>query len=213
MHDDDSSPSRSALLLLGPTGSGKSPLGDLLEMRGLDGRRCAHFDFGANLRSVDSTGALASTGKILADLSDTDRAVIRESLATGALLENEHFPIAASILLGFAESRQMTATDLLILNGLPRHVGQAHDLDQYVDVTHLIVLDSSAKVIQQRIRRNSGGDRGERIDDDTSLVERKLVTFRERTAPLIDHYAALGARVQRLDVGIETVAQDLLALL
>ncbi|MCX7427258.1 MAG: hypothetical protein NTW96_16720 [Planctomycetia bacterium] len=41
-----------AMLLLGPTGSGKTPLGDLLERRGLGGRRCVHFDFGAHLRRI-----------------------------------------------------------------------------------------------------------------------------------------------------------------
>ena len=39
-----------AILLLGPTGSGKSPLGDELEANGLNGRRCLHFDFGRRLR-------------------------------------------------------------------------------------------------------------------------------------------------------------------
>jgi hypothetical protein len=41
-----------ALLLLGPTGAGKTPLGDWLEAHGLWGRPCHHFDFGANLRAV-----------------------------------------------------------------------------------------------------------------------------------------------------------------
>ncbi len=41
-----------AILLLGPTGSGKTPLGQALEKKGLAGRRCVHFDFGANLREI-----------------------------------------------------------------------------------------------------------------------------------------------------------------
>ncbi len=41
-----------ALLLLGPTGLGKTPLGLLLEARGLAGHRCVHFDFGDNLRQA-----------------------------------------------------------------------------------------------------------------------------------------------------------------
>ena len=46
-----------ALLLLGPTGSGKTPLGDEIERRGLYGRRCLHFDFGASLRAAASAPA------------------------------------------------------------------------------------------------------------------------------------------------------------
>lgn len=48
-----------AVLLLGSTGSGKTPLGDLIERRGLRGVRCLHFDFGVNLRKIvdrDSIG-------------------------------------------------------------------------------------------------------------------------------------------------------------
>jgi adenylate kinase family enzyme len=41
-----------AILLLGPTGSGKTPLGQVLEERGLWGHTCMHFDFGANLREI-----------------------------------------------------------------------------------------------------------------------------------------------------------------
>ena len=40
----------SAILLLGPTGSGKTPLGELMERRGFGGRRCRHFDLGDRLR-------------------------------------------------------------------------------------------------------------------------------------------------------------------
>ena len=40
------------ILLLGPTGSGKTPLGDRLQIRDLWGRRCHHFDFGVRLRDV-----------------------------------------------------------------------------------------------------------------------------------------------------------------
>jgi len=41
-----------AVLLLGPTGAGKTPLGEMIEARGLWGMSCLHFDFGANLRAV-----------------------------------------------------------------------------------------------------------------------------------------------------------------
>ncbi len=35
-----------AILFLGPTGSGKTPYGELIEWQGLGGRKCAHFYFG-----------------------------------------------------------------------------------------------------------------------------------------------------------------------
>ena len=202
-----------ALLLLGPTGSGKTPLGDLLEQRGPRGRRCLHFDFGANLRGVAEVGVLPSTGAPPGRLSAADLEVIEASLRTGALLEHEHFHIARDLLLSFADQRQVAAGDLLVLNGLPRHAGQARDVDAFVRVERVVVLDCPAEAIRQRLARDAGGDRAGRVDDDPDLVERKLATFRERTLPLVRHYAGLGVPVQHLEVGVLTEAAELAALL
>ena len=40
------------ILLIGPTGSGKTPFGDYLEQHGIADRACLHFDFGSSLRSA-----------------------------------------------------------------------------------------------------------------------------------------------------------------
>ena len=202
-----------ALLLIGPTGVGKSPLGDLLEELGLGGRRCFHFDFGANLRGVADTGRLPSTGQAPGRLSTADTEVIEAALRTGALLENEHFHIAGDLLLSFADQRQVTTADLLVLNGLPRHVGQARDVDGIVQVQRLVVLEATAEVIGQRLSLDTGGDRAGRVDDDPGLVRHKLATYRERTAPLVRHYDAGGATIHHLEVGVETTALDLVAQL
>ncbi len=45
-------PRNAAILLLGPTGTGKTPLGNVLAVRGWRGLPCLHFDFGANLREL-----------------------------------------------------------------------------------------------------------------------------------------------------------------
>ena len=66
-----------ALLILGPTGSGKSPLGDYLARHGWNGRRCRHLDFGVSLREVGRGRARGFT-------SD-EVAFVRNVLATGAL--------------------------------------------------------------------------------------------------------------------------------
>jgi adenylate kinase len=76
-----------ALLLLGPTGSGKSPLGDRLEARGLWSVRCAHFDFGANLRAEAADfGNIKAGDADPGEFTSAERAAILNSLATGALL-------------------------------------------------------------------------------------------------------------------------------
>ncbi|MFH1570716.1 MAG: nucleoside monophosphate kinase [Gemmatimonadota bacterium] len=202
-----------ALLLLGPTGAGKTPLGQALEARGLRGRRCLHFDFGANLRGVAAAGRLPSTGRPPARLTDGDVAVIRASLRSGALLENEHFHIARDLLLSFAEQQGLAAADLLVLNGLPRHAGQARDVDAFLEVTRLVVLECAPPVVVQRLALDPGGDRAGRVDDDLDLVTAKLATYAARTAPLVAHYQDRGAAVDRLAVGPATSAEDLRAAL
>src|SRR4030067_1924862 len=113
-----------AALLLGPTGAGKSPLGDALEVHGLFGRRCLHLDFGAELRSA------VSTGKGSAAYSSEELDFIHGVLERGLLLENEHFPLAKKIVTLFLEQTGFTQRDLLILNGVPRRLGQAQAIEE-----------------------------------------------------------------------------------
>ncbi len=83
-----------AILLIGPTGSGKTPLGELLEGKGLFGSRCFHFDFGKNLREI------ALKDKPIGSLTRADIDLIRYLVESRALLEDEQFHIAEKILGG-----------------------------------------------------------------------------------------------------------------
>jgi len=192
-----------AVLLLGPTGSGKTPLGDMCEDRGLWGRRCAHFDFGASLRTI------AETGFKPAYLTDKDMEVVFHVLKSGALLENENFPIAQSILLSFAEEKKLGTDDLLLLNGLPRHAGQAADVDEVAAVKAVVYLMCSPEVVGSRIQLNSGGDRAGRIDDSPEEIKRKLSLFKKRTVPLLDHYRRKNAVIEVYDVSVDTTPAEL----
>jgi len=176
-------------------------LGEWLEENGLWGRRCFHFDFGANLRQAAEQGRGV--------LTDGELEVVRDVLKTGALLENENFPIAEKILRGFAEARGIRPDDLLVLNGLPRHAGQADDVDRIVDMRAVVVLECSANVVRERIRTNAGGDRAGRTDDSPAAVANKLWIFEERTRPLLDHYRAKRVRVITVPVGPTTGPADM----
>jgi len=90
---------------------GQDAAGEALEAGGLWGRRCLHFDFGAQLRAVGAGGPAA------AGLTADQLAVVGNSLATGALLEDAQFPIAVTILQAFARRKDMAAGDSLVLNG------------------------------------------------------------------------------------------------
>ncbi|HLE40081.1 MAG TPA: nucleoside monophosphate kinase, partial [Nitrospirota bacterium] len=183
-----------AVLLLGPTGAGKSPLGEAIEQRGLFGRKCLHLDFGAELRSA------VSGGKGSAAYSPEELDFIHGVLERGLLLENEHFPLAKKIITIFLEQKGFTQRDLLILNGIPRHLAQAQDIEEIARVHSLIVLDCNAEEVFCRLRNNAGKDRAERIDDGPKLVEKKLKIFRERTAPLVAYYQQQGSSICNIEV-------------
>ena len=187
-----------AVLILGPTAAGKTPFGEHLEKKRFRDKRCVHFDFGAHLRKVAQEGATTKA------LSDDDVGIIVRALKSGALLENDSFHVASKILVSFAKRRRVKEGDLLIMNGLPRHVGQASDVDAIVNIRTVICMECAPWVIGERIRRDTGGDRSDRIDDTPSEVACKLRVYEKRTIPLIDHYRRKGIEMLTVKVGLDT---------
>ena len=186
-----------ALLLLGPTGSGKTPLGQVIAERGIHGRCTAHFDFGENLRAAAARSAEDAL------LSVEDISFLRHVLDTGALLDDKDFPIAERILKWFI-GRSAAAPDTLIaLNGLPRHTGQAKAIEPLLDVRTVVQLTCSPQTVLGRIAANTGGDRTTRIDDELPAIARKLEIFADRTLPLVQHYEQAGARRVTIEVTID----------
>ncbi len=180
---------RDAVLLLGPTGSGKTPLGRSLRARGLSGRRVLHFDFGERLRR-----AAADPGAAPA-LSAAERGVVLRVLAEGALLEDGEFSIAEKILGDFLAEASPGEGALLVLNGLPRDTGQAERLADRIAIRAVVVLEATAATLLKRIRLDAGGDRAGRDDDTSSGIRAKLEIFASRTLPLVAHYENRGAAV------------------
>jgi adenylate kinase len=191
-----------AVLLLGPTGAGKTPLGDWLETHGLWGRRCHHFDFGACLRTTVAAGPDERFDR-------REIEFLQSVLAEGVLLENDSFHLAEKILDAFIARRAVQPGAWIVMNGLPRHVGQAQALERRLEVCAVIQLECEARVIRERLRRDTGGDRAVRTDDTDELVARKLAIYAERTRPLVSHFRQRGARLIGLEVGIETQPAEL----
>jgi adenylate kinase family enzyme len=183
-----------AVVLLGPTGSGKTPLGEQLALRGLQNRRCVHFDFGANLREIV---ARAESDAIICR---EDIEFLRDVLSTGALLEDKDFPLAARILRSFCLRWNVDPHTLVVLNGLPRHVGQARALEDTFHIEAVIHLSCTAETVIQRIATDTGGDRQQRTDDEHADIQRKLEIFHERTKPLIEHYRQAGVPIWQVHV-------------
>jgi adenylate kinase len=193
-----------AVLLVGPTGSGKTPLGDALAESGVGTRRCLHFDFGANLRRIAAGRDVPNT------FDKDDLCIVKKVLTAGALLEDESFHIAEKILCGFLRDMAVADNDLLILNGLPRHVGQARDTDRLVKMRAILSLECTPDIVRARINLDTGGDRTGRPDDSLAEIRTKLKTFQERTRPLLQYYADKGIPVHHLIVGMETTPAQML---
>ena len=194
-----------AILLLGPTGAGKTPLGDCLAERGLFDRRCIHFDFGAQLRKVAEEGCNG--------LSADDVTTVRNVLTGGALLEDDTFHIARTILEAFIEEQNVGAKDIVVLNGLPRHEGQARDVAEVLSVILVVALECTAEITHERISMNSGGDRTERVDDSVAEIASKLEIYAARTRPLLEHYRGGGTQHCLVPIGVKTTPMDVLKTL
>ena len=143
------------------------------------------------------------------EFTTTEHLFIRYALEKALLLERRHFPIAEKIVSSFLRKRQYSQGDLILLNGLPRHVEQAFDMDQIISVHSLVILECPAEVVHKRIITNSGGDRTGRNDDDIALIKKKLGIFRDRTAPLINHYSGKCCSIVQLTVRWDSSSADI----
>jgi len=198
---------KSAILFLGPTGSGKTPLGELLEERGLHGHRCAHFDFGDHLRRIAAGAWLPPT------LSAADIDIVTHAIQERMLLTDDQFYIAEGILKAFILEKDVQTNHLIILNGMPRHAGQAQGVETLTSVIAVVELQCSPDVVLARIEQNTGGDRTERDDDALDAVRRKLEIYEAQTAPLVDHYRCLQIPVHTIKVATDSSAIDMCAKL
>jgi len=192
-----------ALLLLGPTGAGKTPLGYLLETRGLWRQKYLHFDFGENLRTV------VSRNKPDESITAGDIEFLRGVLSSGALLEDEHFPLAKRLLHSFLLRRRHDGQACIVLNGLPRHVGQARALDSILDVRVVVCLECSTETVLRRIESDIGGDRGGRQDDEIDALRKRLEIFHQRTSPLVAYYRRRGVRNVTIPVMPSTTPEEM----
>jgi adenylate kinase len=197
-----------SLLIIGPTGSGKTPLGERSASSGLWNRRCLHFDFGAHLRKAGSNRS-ARMG-----LTENEYEVINRVLSEGFLLYGSEFSIAEKILTSFINTNDAVDKDtVLILNGLPRHIGQAEAVNRLVDIRAVLELRCPASVVSARIRKNTGGDRIGRNDDTNADIENKLEVYVKRTKPLVEYYLRKGELYMFIDVTSDMNSKSMLAWL
>ncbi|MCL2793177.1 MAG: nucleoside monophosphate kinase [Spirochaetaceae bacterium] len=188
-----------ALLLIGATGSGKTPFGQQLETQRLWSMKWHHFDFGQKLRDAV---AEKETGL----LSKEELSIVENSLKTNSLLGNKDFPIAEKLLKKFVTERcNDIFSDVVILNGLPRNVAQAKLLANIINVRTVIHFEAPPSVLLDRINSDAGGDRAGRTDDSLEEIYRKLEIFGQQTMPLINFYKELDKNIFQVEVDFDTL--------
>uniref|UniRef100_A0A832GPQ1 Adenylate kinase n=1 Tax=Caldimicrobium thiodismutans TaxID=1653476 RepID=A0A832GPQ1_9BACT len=189
-----------ALLLIGPTGAGKTPLGEEMEKRGILGKKAHHFDFGENLRKA---------AKNLLPLNHQERLLIQHILLEGRLLKPEEFFLAKNILSSFLEQRNFKPDHLLILNGLPRNIYQATALTSLIEISYLVFLEVDLQTLKIRLKKDPAGDRKGREDDHEAYLAKKLDWFQRETLPLIDFYEKRNTKIITIKVNEEDTGQTL----
>ncbi len=192
-----------AVHIIGPTGAGKSPLGEALERTKPFGRNWFHFDFGAQLRKVAKEGPSEL-------FSEDEVRLVREVLSQGRLLEDHEFWIVERLFKRFLKERRVREGDLVVLNGVPRHEGQARAMESLVEVALLVELVADEGVLERRLRLDPAGDRKGRTDDIPSLVKKKLEWYEKRTKPLKFYYRERGIPEIRILVDEGDTAETLL---
>lgn len=159
-------------LLFGPPGAGKGTQGKILgAIPGF-----FHLACGDVFRSIDINSEL---GKAFYEYSSRGE-LVPDDLTIRMWRENMH---AQSVL-----SLYKPKDDLLILDGIPRNVGQAEALDKYIDVLCIVhLVCSNIEDMVHRMRRRALKEN--RLDDaDEKVIRRRFQVYEKETAPVLAHY-------------------------
>lgn len=80
-------------------------------------------------------------------------------------------------------------SEILVLDGIPRNVGQAELMQEYIDVKQLVHLEThdQEKMVARLNRRALHENR---LDDtNESVIRRRFAEYERETAPVLAHYA------------------------
>jgi adenylate kinase len=181
------------ILLLGPPGAGKGTQGARLSQR-LGLPKLATGDL---LRDAVAAGT---------PLGHRAKAVME----SGALVSDD-------IILGIVgeELRKPEAAGGVIFDGVVRTIPQAEGMDRILgelgrQIDLVLFFDVTDAEIKQRLAKRR--DVETRADDDPAAVQRRLVAYREQTAPVLDWYEGNGGVVRIPAVGpVDRIAERVAA--
>ena len=161
-----------SILLFRAPGAGKGTQGKILgKIPGF-----FHLACGDVFRSLDMTSDL---GKQFLNYSSRGE-LVPDELTIQMWRENMH----AQTVLSLYKPKQ----DLLVLDGIPRNVGQARALQASLDVFKVIHLRcNDENAMMQRMRRRALKEN--RMDDaDDKVIRHRFDVYHQETLPVLDFY-------------------------
>ena len=168
------------LIMLGPPGAGK-------------GTQAAKISVSLGIPTL-------STGHIL-------RTAIKEGLPVG-LQAKEYMDagklVPDEIVIGVVVERLDEAKDGCLLDGFPRTIAQAEELDRILaeknaPLAVVLELDVPEEELFKRL-----ASRG-RVDDNPEVIKQRLVAYHNQTEPLVGYYTGKGV-LRKID-GLGTVEE------
>lgn len=163
------------LILLGPPGAGKGTQAKILvETYGIP-----QLSTGDILRSaIAAQTPLGLEAKAVVDRGD----LVSDAIVNGIVSERLD---AEDCKPGF------------VLDGFPRTIAQAEALDAMlaekgVALDGVIEIKADPDVLVQRVINRAKENGGARSDDNEEVLRKRLVVYKEQTAPLVDYYTAKG---------------------
>lgn len=161
-----------AILLIGAPGAGKGTQGETIGH--LPGY--FHVSSGDIFRALDKDSEL---GKKIAEYS-----------SAGNLVPDEiTMEVVSNQLNAWAEDGTYNpATEIVLLDGIPRTVNQASLIQQFVDiqrVIHLSCPDQDALVLRMKKRAL---DKGRADDADENVIRNRFSVYEAETMPILEHF-------------------------
>src|SRR5439155_8555999 len=105
------------------------------------------------------------------------------------------------LMVAVVEQRLRGLSDVL-LDGFPRTVDQARALDDLLGrdgrrVELVLALEAPEALLVDRLLERAA--KQGRLDDTPEAIRERMLEYRERTLPVLEHYRRLGVRVEEID--------------
>lgn len=156
------------------------------------GRPFAGKDTQGALLAQEFNGTLLGGGDILRNSVLADE--LKASMKAGNLIPTDDY---IRIVLPFLSKREHDEKPL-ILSSVGRWKGEEDGVMQATETSGhpmkaVIYLDLSEELVKQRWSKlHEQNDRGDRHDDTEEVLTHRLVEYRNKTLPVIEHYRNLG---------------------